>query len=124
MPIIDHNTVPETSWRPNYRKWDLAGPKDGISSNLFLSTIGVGAGAPLHFHEDDEIIVVLEGTLEVHIEDDVHLVGADHTVIVPPRAPHAFTVVGTGEARIMGFFPTPDPFDHTTYLEGSPPPRS
>ena len=124
MPIIDHNTVPETPWRPNYRKWDLAGPKDGISSNLFLSAVGVGAGAPLHFHEEDEIIVVLQGTLEVRLGDEVQLVGADHTVIVPPRVPHAFTAVGTDEARILGFFPTPDPFDHTTYLEGSPPPRS
>jgi hypothetical protein len=25
MPNIDHHQVPEVSWRPGYRKWDVAG---------------------------------------------------------------------------------------------------
>lgn len=124
MPIIDHSDLPETPWRPNYRKWEIAGPKDGISSSLSHAVLGGGAGAPLHFHEDDELIVVLEGVLEVRIGDEVHQVPADHTVVVPPGVPHGFTCVGPDRARIMGFFPVPNPFDRTTYLEGVPSPRS
>ena len=124
MPIVDHSAVPETPWRPNYQKWDLAGPQNGVSSTLSYAILGDGAGAPLHFHEDDELIVILEGTLEVRLGDEVRRVGADHTVVVPPRVPHGFTSVGPGKSRIMGFFPVPHPFDRTTYLEGTPPPRS
>ncbi len=40
--------------------------------------------------------------------------------MVPPNVPHGFTSVGPGDARILGFFPIQDPFDHTTYLEGGP----
>ena len=121
MPIIDHKNLPETPWRPNYRKWDITRPGDGTtSSSLADSTVGVGAGAPLHSHEADELITILEGTLEVRIGDEVHRVGRDHTLVVPPNVPHGFTSVGPGDARILGFFPIPDPFAHTHYLEGGP----
>ena len=90
MPVMDHKSVPEVAWRPNCRKWDLAGPKEGISSNLSYSEAGIGTGAPLHYHEDDELIVILDGTLEVRLVDEVHEVGPDHTVVVPPNVPHAW----------------------------------
>ena len=122
MPIINHNELPETPWRPNYRKWDITRPGDGTtSSSVAISTVGVGAGAPLHTHEADEFIVVLEGTLEATLGDDVQNVGPNHTIVIPPHIPHGFTSVGPGEARIISFFPIPDPFDHTAYIEGVPP---
>ena len=122
MPIVNHRDIPETPWRPNYRKWDITRPGDGTtSSSMAYSEVGVGAGAPLHTHEADELIVILEGALEARLGDEVRVVGADHTLVVPPNVPHAFTSVGPGAARILGFFPIPDPFDHTAYLEGAPP---
>ena len=122
MPIVDHGTLPETPWRPNYRKWDITKPGDGsTSSSLSFSVVGVGAGAPLHTHEADELIVILEGTVEARLGDLVQRVGPEHTLVVPPNVPHAFTNVGPGDARMMAFFPISDPFDHTTFLEGAPP---
>ena len=122
MPIIDHNNIPETPWRPNYHKWDITKPGDGTtSSSASYSEVGVGAGAPLHTHEADEIIVILEGTVEARLGDDVQEVGANHTLVIPPNVPHGFTIVGDGVARLLTFFPIQDPFNHTTFLEGSPP---
>ena len=92
-----------------------------ISSSLAHSIVGVGAGAPLHLHEADELIVILGGTLEVRLGKEVHRVGPDHTLVIPPDTPHWFTSVGPGHAHILGFFPVSDPFNHTTYLEGTPP---
>ena len=122
MPIVDHSKAPEVPWRPNYRKWDITRPGDGTtSSSLSYSQVAVGAGAPLHTHEADELIVVLHGRLEARLEDEVQRVEADHTLVIPPGVPHGFTSVGPGDARILTFFPIPDPFDRTTYLEGDPP---
>ncbi|MCH9010544.1 MAG: hypothetical protein IIC21_07970, partial [Chloroflexi bacterium] len=76
MPIVDHNNTPETPWRPNYRKWDITREGDGTtSSSVAYSVIGVGAGAPPHTHESDEFIVILEGTAEARLGDDVRKVG-------------------------------------------------
>ncbi len=122
MPIVDHNNLPETPWRPNYHKWDITRRGDGTtSSSLAYSVVGVGAGAPLHTHEADELIVILEGTLEARLGDAVQKVGADHTLVIPPNVPHGFKSVGPGDARIITFFPIQDPFNHTSYLEGAPP---
>ena len=122
MPIVNHQNLTETPWRPNYRKWDITDSKDGsTSSNLSYSVASPGSGAPLHFHESDELIVLLEGELEVSLAGETKRVGPDQTVVIPPNVPHGFTVVGSEDARMLAFFPVSDPFDHTTYLEGNPP---
>ena len=122
MPVVDHSALPETPWRPNYRKWDITRPGDGTTSSaVSYSEVGVGAGAPLHTHEADELIVILEGTLEARLGDEVATAGANHTLVIPPNTPHGFTNVGPGDAKLLAFFPISDPFDHTTYLEGEPP---
>ena len=77
MPIVDHNNAPEVPWRPNYRKWLITQEGDGTTSTeAAISEVGVGTGAPLHTHEDDELIVVLSGTLSVRYGDETHEVGA------------------------------------------------
>ncbi len=124
MPIIDHKSVPEVPWRPNYRKWDIVGPETGMSTNLSYSVAQVGTGAPLHLHEDDELIVILKGELEVRLGDETRIVGPDHTLAIPPNVEHGFSVVGSGEAELLIFFPVPNPFERTTYLEGSLPGQS
>ena len=121
MPIIDHRSVRETPWRPGYRKWDLVGPEIGMNTNLSYSVAQVGTGAPLHVHEDDELIVVLNGEIEVRIGNETLVVGPEHTVAIPPNVEHGFTVVGGSAAELLAFFPVPKPFDRTTYLEGEPP---
>ncbi len=69
----------------------------------------------------EELIVVLEGAVEARLGDEVRTVGADHTLAIPANVPHAFTVVGDAGAKLLVYFPVPDPFDRTTYLEGSRP---
>ena len=57
MPIVDHNNAPEVPWRPNYRKWLITQEGDGTTSTeAAISEVGLGKGAPLHTHEDDELI--------------------------------------------------------------------
>ena len=97
MPIVDHSSIPETPWRPNYRQFNITRPGDGTtSSTMDLGIVGVGAGAPLHVHEADELIVVLGGTLEVRLGDEVLEAGPDHTLVIPPNVPHGFYLYRTG----------------------------
>ncbi|PKB65971.1 MAG: hypothetical protein BZY81_08730 [SAR202 cluster bacterium Io17-Chloro-G4] len=123
MPIIDHHQAPEVPWRPGYRKWDITGREQGVTSTFSLNTAEPGTGAPLHTHTVDELIVILDGTLEVQVDGVTHTVKKDHTVAIPPGCEHAFTVVGEGNANLMVFFPTLDPYSHgqTEYLEGKRP---
>ncbi len=123
MPIIDHNHLPEVPWRPGYRKWDITLEEHGVSTSLSLNTAEPGTGAPLHTHAIDELIMIMEGTLEVRINGETHTVKKDCTVVIPPDAEHGFTVVGDETAKLIVVFPHMDPYssETTTYLEGSRP---
>ena len=124
MPIVDHNTLSESPWRPNYRKFDITTPGDGTTSScLSYSFVKTGAGAPLHFHKDEELIVILKGELQVKLGNETQRAKHNHTLVIPSNLPHAFTNLGPEEATILVFFPVSNPFDHTTYLEGVPPER-
>ena len=122
MPIIDHSKAPEVPWRPGYRKWDVTGMGQGVTSTFSINSVDPGKGAPMHTHTVDELIVILEGSLEVSVDGASHLIGKDHTLVIPPGAEHGFKATGDG-ARLMVFFPALDPYseEHTHYLEGSRP---
>ena len=123
MPIIDHSRAPEVPWRAGYRKWDITLAEQGVTSSFSLNTAEPGAGAPLHTHVMDELIVIVEGQLEVRIDGETHLVGKDHTLVIPPGVKHGFKVVGDQPAQLLVFFPTLEPYapQHTSYLEGAAP---
>jgi quercetin dioxygenase-like cupin family protein len=122
MAIVDHAHAAEIPWRPGYRRFTLAGPDQGVRCSASLSIVEPGAGAPTHFHnEADEVIVVLDGTLDMWIGDERSLVGPGHTVSLPAGVPHGFVAVGPAPARILAFLPQAGEAAATTYLDGGPP---
>jgi quercetin dioxygenase-like cupin family protein len=123
MPVVVHAEAVEIPWRPGYRVWRLAGEEQGIGCAATLALVEPGAGAPLHLHEDaDEILILLEGRLEVRLGEERRIVEAGSTISVPAGLPHGFTALGPGgPARLHVFFPRHGVFARTRYLEGTPP---
>jgi quercetin dioxygenase-like cupin family protein len=101
----------------------VTGHEQGVTSTFSINTAEPGMGAPLHTHTMDELIVIMEGTLEVRLNGETYTVEKDHTLAIPPGAEHGFRVVGNWTADLLVFFPTLDPYseEHTHYLEGSRP---
>ncbi len=122
MPIVDHENAVEIPWRPGYRRFTLAGKDQGAACSASLSVLEPGAGAPTHFHNAvDEVIVVLDGMLEMWIGEERRRVGANHTVALPAGVPHGFVAVGPGRTRILAFLPQSGEAAAPTYLDGAPP---
>jgi quercetin dioxygenase-like cupin family protein len=63
-----------------------------------------GKGGPRHTDTPEEILLVLDGQVEVSIGDEEVTVGPGGLVLVPAMVPHDFRNVGSGTARIVGFF--------------------
>jgi quercetin dioxygenase-like cupin family protein len=122
MAIVENQRAAEIPWRPGYRRFTLAGPEQGVACSASLSVIEPGAGAPTHFHDAaDEVIIVLEGALEMWIGDERRVVSANHTVSLPAGVPHGFVAVGPSPTRILAFLPQAGEAVATTYLDGGPP---
>src|SRR5205807_2869957 len=81
MAIVENQRAAEIPWREGYRRFTLAGPDQGVACSARLCVIEPGAGAPTHFHNTaDEVVIVSEGAVEMWIGDERRIVAADHTI--------------------------------------------
>ena len=118
MLVVENAMAPEVPWRPGYRHFSLAGKDQGIACVVSQAVVQPGAGAPLHFHvAEDEVLIVLEGTLDVRLGDERCFVEAGHTLSIPAGMPHSFVATGNAPAKFIGFLPK---IGETTFLEGGP----
>ena len=78
-------------------------PGTGRGCSASLSVIEPGAGAPTYHNSADEVIIVLEGALEMWIGDERRVVGANPPFRCRPRRRTGFVAVGPGPTRILAF---------------------
>ncbi|MFE7432272.1 cupin domain-containing protein [Streptomyces tendae] len=76
-----------------------AGGENRITSGM--SVYPVGSGAPLHSHNCDEHVTVLEGGAEVWVDGEVTKLERFDTTYVPSPVPHLFRNVGDTPLRIL-----------------------
>lgn len=122
MAIVKHADAREVPWRAGYRSFTLAGRDHGLKCSSSMSIVEPGSGAPLHLHENvDEVLVLIEGTIEFRLGDETVLVGPQTTISIPAGTPHSFVVIGDTPAKFFGFLPQLGAIAAATYLEGEPP---
>lgn len=63
-----------------------------------------GKGGPRHTDTPEEILLVLDGEVEVTVGDEVATARPGTLVLVPAMVPHSFRNAGSTTARIVGFF--------------------
>ncbi len=62
-------------------------------------------GAPAHFHtRAAELFFVLDGSLRVLVGDEITVLDAGDSLVVPPRTPHAFAAAPGCEADVLFVF--------------------
>ncbi|ROO84730.1 cupin domain [Actinocorallia herbida] len=66
-----------------------------------ISVYPVGSGAPLHSHNCDEHVTILDGEAEVVVEGEVTRLGRHDTTYIPSPIPHLFRNVGDTPLRIL-----------------------
>ncbi|AEN13831.1 MULTISPECIES: cupin domain-containing protein [unclassified Streptomyces] len=66
-----------------------------------MSVYPVGSGAPMHSHNCDEHVTVLEGEAEVLVEGEVTRLERFDTTYIPSPLPHLFRNVGDTPLRIL-----------------------
>ncbi|WP_106397038.1 cupin domain-containing protein [Actinocorallia populi] len=66
-----------------------------------MSVYPVGSGAPMHSHNCDEHVTILEGEAEVMVEGSVTRLRRFDTTYIPSPVPHLFRNVGRTPLRIL-----------------------
>lgn len=68
-----------------------------------------GFEVPLHRHDCEEIITVLEGRIEAGIGDETFAVGPAQSLLIPAGELHGFRVAGDRPVRLLALFSSSDP---------------
>ncbi|MFV2194948.1 cupin domain-containing protein [Nocardiopsis sp. LOL_012] len=96
VPVLDRGGAVSTT--PLVTR-AAAGEENRITSGM--SVYPVGSGAPMHSHNCDEHVTVLEGEAEVLVEGRVTRLSRFDTTYIPSPLPHLFRNVGDTPLRIL-----------------------
>jgi mannose-6-phosphate isomerase-like protein (cupin superfamily) len=63
-------------------------------------------GAELYVHQDsaEELLVLLQGTAEARVGDEIGRLERNQVALVPPMAPHGLRNIGEDVVRVLGTF--------------------
>ena len=74
------------------------------SSSVIYYEVDPGNRTPSHVHSAEEIQMIVEGTADVEVGDEVARFSAEALAVVPALVPHALANVGETVLRVVGFF--------------------
>ncbi len=107
MPIIRHRDAPTTEGYPGVDRAILVDDSQGsVSLWVGYLTIGPGARVSTHIHPDtEEAMVIVEGSLEAILGDQVVTLGPGDTVLAPAGVKHGFVNRSSATSRLVAAFP-------------------
>jgi quercetin dioxygenase-like cupin family protein len=106
--------IDESKWESSDRagwqlQWLIPRSDNPETAGICAGLIEPNGGSDeLEVRDVSEYMFVLDGEVEVRINDDVHVVGADNLILLPAGLPHAVINRGHGDARYVSAI-TADP---------------
>ena len=97
----DHR--PNTSWALIVDPGDANGRVGSLA--IIREAIGAGDRIPLHTHDVDEAITILDGEAEARLGDERRIVGPGVTIFIPAGTPHGAANLGDTPVQIHAVFP-------------------
>ena len=74
------------------------------STATVLFELDPGCELPMHTDSAEELLVVVQGTGEARVGEEVGQLGTHQVALVPPMAPHGVRNIGDDVLRILGTF--------------------
>ncbi|MDE0735915.1 MAG: cupin domain-containing protein [Pirellulaceae bacterium] len=109
MPTFLHDALPMHTV-PRIRTRILVGDESGAeTTTIWEQWIEEGGHIPLHYHEVEEVLVILSGSLVVTLGETTEAVTGPATIVVPPRQLHGVEFSGEKPVHLLAFFPVKDP---------------
>jgi len=99
--IVRHDEVDEHRL-PGLSHRTVAGPLQGFKQmEVWVQTVEPGAATPVHRHDCEEAIVILEGRGVLVMEGREQTFGAGSTLVIPRNAVHQVKNTGADSIRLV-----------------------
>ena len=91
-----------------------------VSTSLWEQRIDAGGFIPLHYHDTEEVITILTGSILLNDGSKIQKLRAPASILIPANELHGIEVEGDAQVHLVAAFPTATPriFDP----EGNPRP--
>jgi mannose-6-phosphate isomerase-like protein (cupin superfamily) len=90
---------------PGIEHLTLAGGEQGLERlSVWRQSMAPGSATPPHRHDCEEVVLVVEGSGEVHMDGEVIPFGPDSTLVLPPNRPHQIFNTGDVPLRTIAAF--------------------
>lgn len=108
MPIIRYENAPKEEGYPRVERAVLVDSAQG-SKSLWVAQLTIPPGASVHTHlhpNTEEAMVIVQGSLEAILGDQVVTLGPGDTVLAPAGIKHGFVNRSSATALLLAAFPT------------------
>ena len=75
-----------------------------VSTATVLFELDPGTELPVHTDSAEELLIVVHGTAEARIGDEVGRIANHAVALVPPMTPHGLRNIGDDKLRVLGTF--------------------
>jgi mannose-6-phosphate isomerase-like protein (cupin superfamily) len=108
MPIFYHDQLPVHEV-PRIKTRILVDQRCAKQTAVWEQWIHLDGHIPLHYHEVEEVLVILAGAIELTLDDSTSLVRAPATIVVPANQIHGLRPTATNEVHLLAIFPVASP---------------
>jgi mannose-6-phosphate isomerase-like protein (cupin superfamily) len=110
MQILKTETLPAINLNGKVAARIFDGNKHGggVNVSAFIVNVTDESGPPRHKHPYAEIFIIIEGKVRLEADGEVVEATPDEICIVAADAPHKFTNVGPGPARMVNIHAAAD----------------
>jgi len=104
--FVDRTKTPSLDQLPGVKTEILSG-LSGERTMMVITTLEPGSTVPIHSHPHEQVGIVLSGSAEMMIGDDVQLVTKGDSYVVPPEIEHNATCTGSTTFEVFEVFCPP-----------------
>jgi len=115
--ITDINNLKYELKRNGYYWSDIINKSNSKENFISVHKLKKDSKAPSHIHENEEIVYVLKGSIEIEIENNLLDLKKNQMISIPPKTEHSLRNKNKEIAKIIIYFGTNDPFSKTIYKE-------
>lgn len=104
MSVKDNSTIQQFCI-PGVVHQTLASHQDGLNSTeVWMQTVEPGGETPIHYHDCDEVVVIIKGSGRLSIDKKTIDFARNSTLIIPPDIVHQLVNNGIEEIILIASF--------------------
>lgn len=109
MQVVSHNELPIHTV-PRIQTRVIVNSDSGAKQTaVWEQWIRDGGHIPLHYHDVEEVLVFLNGSVELTVNDETRVIQAPASAIIPAGDIHGVRMATDDEVHLIAFFPTASP---------------